>query len=86
MGYSPLGCKESDTTERIHFHFLCARHISSEYKFNKNVTIPAMKSLETVGDGSTQESRCNVMWLIAANKAIITEEVLLDGISHRMMM
>ena len=21
MGYSPLGCKESDTTERIHFHF-----------------------------------------------------------------
>ena len=22
MGYSPQGCKESDTTERLHFHFL----------------------------------------------------------------
>ena len=21
MGYSPQGCKESDTTERLHFHF-----------------------------------------------------------------
>ena len=21
MGYSPRGCKESDTTERLHFHF-----------------------------------------------------------------
>ena len=21
MGYSPWGCKESDTTERLHFHF-----------------------------------------------------------------
>ena len=28
MGYSPLGRKESDTTERLHFHFLsdpCAK-------------------------------------------------------------
>ena len=23
MGYSPRGCKESDTTERLHFHFQC---------------------------------------------------------------
>ena len=22
-GYSPLGCKELDMTERLHFHFLC---------------------------------------------------------------
>ena len=22
VGYSPRGCKESDTTERLHFHFL----------------------------------------------------------------
>ena len=22
-GYSPQGCKESDTTERLHFHFHC---------------------------------------------------------------
>ena len=22
MGYSPWGCSESDTTERLHFHFL----------------------------------------------------------------
>ena len=22
VGYSPCGCKESDTTERLHFHFL----------------------------------------------------------------
>ena len=22
MGYSPWGCKESDTTEQLHFHFL----------------------------------------------------------------
>ena len=21
VGYSPWGCKESDTTERLHFHF-----------------------------------------------------------------
>ena len=21
MGYSPWGCEESDTTERLHFHF-----------------------------------------------------------------
>ena len=21
MGYSPQGCKESDTTEQLHFHF-----------------------------------------------------------------
>ena len=23
VGYSPWGRKESDTTERLHFHFLC---------------------------------------------------------------
>ena len=25
MGYSPRGCKESDTTERLHFHILRMR-------------------------------------------------------------
>ena len=26
VGYSPWGCKESDTTERLHFHFLTSMH------------------------------------------------------------
>ena len=26
VGYSPWGCKESDTTERLHFHFLDELH------------------------------------------------------------
>ena len=25
VGYSPWGCKESDTTERLHFHFTVAQ-------------------------------------------------------------
>lgn len=40
---------------------LCARHVSYEYEFNKNVTTPAIKSLETVGDDSTQESYCDAV-------------------------
>ena len=65
------------------FTFYVPGMYSSEYEFNKNVTTAAIKSLESVGDGSTQESHCNAMWLVAANKAIITEEALLDGISHK---
>ena len=32
VGYSPRGCKESDTTEQLHFHFL--------YLFNEVPTRP----------------------------------------------
>ena len=32
VGYSPWGCKESDTTERLHFHFLVIlESLSSDY-------------------------------------------------------
>ena len=27
MGYSPWGCKESDMTEWLHFHFHCLQHV-----------------------------------------------------------
>ena len=30
IGYSPWGCKESDTTERFHFHFLWGRKYGQE--------------------------------------------------------
>ena len=30
VGYSPWGCKESDTTERLHFHFFFRNHASSK--------------------------------------------------------
>ena len=29
VGYSPWGCKESDTTEQLHFHFQCSENVSS---------------------------------------------------------
>ena len=29
VGYSPWGCKESDTTERLHFYFWCSMHIKA---------------------------------------------------------
>ena len=29
VGYSPWGCKESDTTERLHLPFLCFLELSS---------------------------------------------------------
>ena len=42
VGYTPWGCKESDTTEQLHFHFqnsmsiLCWQHISIQIvNFNK---------------------------------------------------
>ena len=37
MGYSPWGCKESDTTERLHFHF----EFSVEKEGNQMNIIPS---------------------------------------------
>ena len=35
VGYSPWGCKESDTTERLHFHFLFTKClIVARYSYN----------------------------------------------------
>ena len=31
VGYSPCGRKESDTTERLHFHFLSAMKLEDDY-------------------------------------------------------
>ena len=33
VGYSPRGCKESDTTEQLHFHFVCLNYNFSEWQF-----------------------------------------------------
>ena len=32
VGYSPRGCKESDTTERLHFHFAVYNHVEGNFK------------------------------------------------------
>ena len=32
MGYSPWGRKELETTEQLHFHFLCHRQIMLEIR------------------------------------------------------
>ena len=34
MGYSPLGCKESDMTERLHFTYFSLR-VVVHIKYNK---------------------------------------------------
>ena len=40
MGYSPWGRKESDTTDRLHFHFLAPQRASLVAQLVKN--LPAM--------------------------------------------
>ena len=37
VGYSPQGCKESDTTEWLHFHFHCYRYLKSHSVFVINI-------------------------------------------------
>ena len=52
MGYSPWGRKESDKTERLHFHFQDDFRLIKVWEncqisdFSLNVTLLAIKSLE----------------------------------------
>ena len=47
MGYSPWGCKESDTTERLHF-----RTLDSKLLYSKGTSFP--------GGSEGKASACNV--------------------------
>ena len=37
VGYSPRGRKESDTTERLHFHFYFRQHIKKQRHYFANI-------------------------------------------------
>ena len=44
MDYSPRGCKESDTTERLHFHFKSIQQVFPVAQMVKN--LPAMQETQ----------------------------------------
>ena len=39
MDYSPRGCKESDTTERLHFHFKSIQQVFPVAQMVKNLPV-----------------------------------------------
>ena len=46
MGYSPRGCKESDTTERLHFHFHFSASLRASLVAQRLERLPAMRETQ----------------------------------------
>ena len=55
MGYSPWGRKQSDTTERLHFHFLSSTVSANEQKTQKDQRTPTATSEEPGAKSGCQE-------------------------------
>ena len=65
MGYSPQGCKESDTTERLHFTSLHFKRLNTNIKY-KDFHISKLYSLFPILPKESKENFNIASWHVLA--------------------
>ena len=82
VGYSPWGCKESDTTEQFHFHLRVERHFPNwppccKHLFNRAICVKCCNFLFVFGKQSFFFFTCIDPWIKLLSADVLNTIILL---------